>query len=119
MQTESTTEFEITYQVTDAYKKTSYKTVKLVVTDEEAAIAEMPKYYVRYISKKYLDTLEENSVWREPENYAYLKRILENETAAETWEFTHEDVLAVQDWMSENRQGNGQDFLARFSHCRK
>ncbi len=119
MQTESRSEFEITYQVTDAYKKTSYKTVKLEVTDEDAVLAEMPKYYVRYISEKYLDTLEKNSVWREPENYAYLKQALENETAMETWRFAHTDVQAVQEWMGESGQGREQDFLTEFSYCRK
>ena len=48
------------FQVTDAYKKTSYKTVKVMVWDGDAAKEEMPKHYVRFISEKYLDTLEKN-----------------------------------------------------------
>lgn len=126
MQTESKAEFFITYQVTDAYRKTTYKTVKVMVWDDDAVIAEMPKYYVRYISAKYLDTLEESSTWREPENLAYLKRILNNETPMETWEFTHEDVLAVQKWITEGGEGNwkigqeaNKEFLAKFARCRK
>ena len=126
MQTESKAEFEVTYQVTDAYKKTTYRTVKVMVWDEDASIAEMPKYYVRYISEKYLNTLEEGSTWREPENLAYLKRVLRNGTPMETWDFSHEDVLAVQDWITEDGEGHwkaGQEanrqFLAKFAHCRK
>ncbi len=126
MQTKSKEEFSITYQVTDAYKKTTYKTVTVMVWDEDAAIAEMPKYYVRYISEKYLDTLEENSTWREPENMAYLESILRNETPIETWNFTHEDVLAVQDWITEGGDGNwkigqaaNREFLTKFAHCRQ
>lgn len=126
MQTKSREEFSITYQVTDAYKKTTYKTVNLMVWDEDAAVAEMPKYYVRYISEKYLDTLEENSTWREPENMAYLQSILRNETPIETWSFTHEDVLAVQDWITEGGDGNwktgqaaNREFLVKFAHCRQ
>lgn len=126
MQTEAMAEFIVTYQVTDAYKKTSYKTVKVVVWDEDAAIAEMPQHYVRYISEKYLNTLEENSVWRKPQNFAYLKRILRNETPMQTWVFTHEDVLAVQDWITHSGKGNwkfgqeaNQAFSAKFAHCRK
>lgn len=124
MQTESRSEFVIIYQVTDAYKKTSYKTVKLVVVDEDAVIAEMPKYYVRYISQEYLDTLENDSRWRERENYTYLKQVLENVTSKETWKFTHEDVLAVQEWMTgssgwENRQEANQKFLRKFSYCKQ
>lgn len=126
MQTKSREEFLITYQVTDAYKKTTYKTVAVMVWDEDAAIAEMPKYYVRYISEKYLDTLEENSTWREPENMAYLESILRNETPMETWSFTHEDVLAVQDWITEGGDGNwkigqtaNREFLKKFGYCRQ
>lgn len=126
MQTESKVEFDVTYQVTDAYRKTTYKTVKVMVWDEDASIARMPRYYVRYISEKYLDTLEEGSTWRKPENFAYLKRILRNGTPMETWDFSHEDVLAVQDWIIEDGQGRwkvGQEanrqFLAKFVHCKQ
>ena len=125
LQTEPRAEYPVTYKVTDAYKKTSYKTVTLMVWDEQAAIAQTPKCYVRYVSEKYLDTLEENSVWREPENLAYLKNILRNKTPIETWEFTHEDVLAVQEWMTEGGEGHwkvgkqaNQQFLAKFARCK-
>lgn len=126
MQTEAKAEFDVTYQVTDAYNKTTYRTVKLMVWDGDAATAEAPKYYVRYISEKYLDTLEENSTWREPENMAYLKGILGNETPMETWEFTHEDVLDVQGWITEGGEGNwktgreaNREFLTKFARCRQ
>ncbi len=126
MQTEPSSEFEAMYQVTDAYKKTTYKPVKLVVVDEDAVVAELPNYYVRYISEKHLDTLEKNSIWREPENYTYLKKALGNQEPVETWLFTHEDVLAVQEWVTKNGTGNwktgqeaNQEFLEKFSYCRR
>ncbi len=124
LQTQAKAEFTITYQVTDAYRKTSYKNVKIMVWDEEAAIAEMPKHYVRYISEKYLHTLEENSSWREPENMAYLKSVLGNDSPVETWEYTHEDVLAVQKWLTEEGkwkigQEANQAFLAKFDYCKQ
>lgn len=126
MQTQSKAEFDVIYQVTDAFRKTSYKTVKLMVWDGDAAAAEAPKYYVRYISEKYLDTLEENSTWREPENMAYLKAMLRNETPMETWEFTHEDVEDVQGWITAGGEGNwktgreaNREFLAKFARCRQ
>lgn len=126
MQMESKAEFDVTYQVTDSYKKTAYKTVKVIVWDEDAAIDQMPKNYVRYISEKYLDTLEKNSIWREPENEAYLRGILRNETPVETWVFAHKDVLSVQEWITQGGTGNwkiGQEanrqFLAKFAYCRK
>lgn len=126
MQTQIKAEFNVTFQVTDAYKKTSYKTVKVVVWDEDAASTEMPQQYVRFISEKYLNTLEENSAWREPQNFAYLKSILRNERPIQTWVFTHEDVLDVQDWITQDGKGSwklgqeaNREFLAKFAHCRK
>lgn len=124
LQTQARAEFTITYQVTDAYRKTSYKNVKVMVWDEEAAIAEMPKRYVRYISEKYLHTLEENSSWREPQNMAYLKSVLGNDRAMETWKYTHEDILAVQKWMTEEGkwkigQEANQAFLSKFARCKQ
>ncbi len=125
LQTEAKAEFLVTYQVTDAYQKTSEKTVTLVVWDEGAA-TETPRRYVRYISKEYIDTLEEGSVWREPGNDAYLKGILGSEEPMETWKFSHEEVLAVQAWMTGGGKGSwkvGQEanrsFLAKFAGCRK
>lgn len=126
MQTEVKGEFIITYQVTDSYQKTAFKEVKLVVWDDDGASAEMPRTYVRYISDKYLDTLEEHSVWRKPENLAYLKNVLRNKTPVETWIFTHEDVLAVQNWITQGGDGRwkigkeaNQKFLEKFSRCRQ
>lgn len=126
LQTESKAKFTIVYQVTDAYKKTTYKSVNLIVWDEEAVIAEMPKKYVRFISEEHLDTLEEHSIWREPENRSYLISILRNETPVETWKFTHEDVDTIQGWMMEGGVGNwkigqeaNQSFLTKFASCRK
>ena len=57
---------------------------------------------------------------------AYLESILRNETPIETWNFTHEDVLAVQDWITEGGDGNwkigqaaNREFLTKFAHCRQ
>ena len=123
MQTEARAEFDIIYEVTDAYRKTTYRTVKLRVMDEDALVAELPRYYVRYISDKYLDTLEKNSAWREPEHYAYLQRILSNETPVEVWKFTHEDIQDAQEWITGDGswkfgQKANQEFQVRFSRCR-
>lgn len=126
LQTDSKARFTIIYQVTDAYKKTTYKSVIIQVWDEEAIMAEAPKNYVRFISKDYLDTLEEHSVWRKPENRSYLTSLLRNETPVETWKFSHEDIVAIQGWIMENGGGDwriGQEanrsFLTKFASCRK
>ncbi len=125
MQSESKAEFSIMFQVTDAYKKTSYKTVKVMVWDGDAAKEEMPKHYVRFISEKYLDTLEKNSSWRRSENFSELKSILQNDSPIETWIFTREDVLAIQDWIVKEGEGRwkigqkaNQQFLSKFAQCK-
>ena len=112
--------------MTDAYKKTSYKEIMLIIWDEEAEIQSLPQSYVRYISKEHLDTLEEHSIWREEDNYAYLQGILDNQTPAETWKFSRNDILAVQEWTTEGGpgswkagQGANQGFLEAFSGCRE
>ncbi len=126
MQTEPKAEFSIIFQVTDAYKKTAYKTVKVMVWDGDAAKEEMPKYYVRFISEKYLDTLEQKSIWRRPENFAELKSILQNDSPIETWIFSNDDVLAIQDWIVKEGEGRwkigqeaNQHFLLKFAQCKK
>lgn len=126
MQTESTAAFEIHYQVTDSLRKTTDRKVKIVITDPAAKDAEQKKQYTRFISDKYLDTFEPTSVWREPENMKYLKQILENEAPMDTWYFKHEDVLRVQDWITEEGDGHwkmgqeaNQEFYRMFSGCRQ
>lgn len=126
MQTEYKAVFPVVYQVTDAYRKTSVRTVKVVIWDETAYKAKQHKTYVRFISDQYLWTLEDNSVWREPENMAYLEAILDNTVPVEEWHFTHQDVLAVQKWVTEYGDGKwkigqsaNQAFLSKFAYCKK
>ena len=97
-----------------------------MVWEEDAVIGEIPNAYVRFISDEYLHTLEENSFWREPDNLAYLKSILLNETPMEIWKFTHEQILEIQNWITELGAGNwkigqkaNQDFLSKFAMCRQ
>ncbi len=126
MQTEYKTEFPITYQVTDAYRKTTICTAKVIVWDEMAYQAEENKNYVRFISEEYLWTLEKESIWRDKENISYLKAVLGNTSPMETWKFTHQDVLAIQAWITEHGEGHwkagskaNQEFLNKFAYCRQ
>ncbi len=126
MQTETKAEFKAVYQVTDNYRKTAYKEIKLVVWDEEGEEQAFPKSYVRYISQEHLGTLEEHSKWRETGNFAYLQNMLSNQASEETWNFSHRDVLAAQEWMTEGGDGSwkagqeaNQKFLEKFASCRK
>lgn len=126
MQTGYKAEFPITYQVTDAYRKTTVHKAKVIIWDETAYQAEEEKNYVRFISEEYLWTLEKESIWRNKENISYLKAVLGNTSPLETWKFTHQDVLSIQTWMTEHGEGHwragqeaNQEFLAKFAHCRQ
>ena len=55
-----------------------------------------------------------------------LKSILLNETPMEIWKFTHEQILEIQNWITELGAGNwkigqkaNQDFLSKFAMCRQ
>ncbi len=126
MQTGYKAEFPITYEVTDAYRKTTVHKAKVIIWDETAYQAEEEKKYVRFISEEYLWTLEKESIWRNKENISYLKAVLGNTSPLETWKFTHQDVISIQTWMTEHGEGHwragqeaNQEFLAKFAHCRQ
>lgn len=125
-QTEYKAEFPITYQVTDAYRKTTICTAKVIVWDEMASQAVEDQNYVRFISEEYLWTLEKESIWRETENISYLREVLNNTRPMETWKFAHQDVLAIKEWITEHGEGHwkvgqkaNQEFLNKFSYCRR
>lgn len=126
MQTGYKAEFPITYQVTDAYRKTTIHTAKVIVWDETAYKAEEEKNYVRFISEEYLWTLEKESIWRKAENMSYLRKVLSNTRPVETWKFAHQDVLSIQAWITEQGEGHwkvgqeaNQEFLNKFAYCRQ
>ncbi|MFP3156282.1 InlB B-repeat-containing protein [Lachnospiraceae bacterium ZAX-1] len=117
-------EFPIYFKVTDAYKKTTKRTLTVVVVDADAIRFELPKKYTRYISHEFMDTLDEHSLWREPENWSYLEKVLRNEDDVEqTWYFTHEDVVKAKAWKfadGENwriGQEANKEFYELFQYC--
>lgn len=104
---------------------------------------------VRFISKEHMDTLSENSVWRTEEYAAVLNSVLKNrktgeeythpsvmeqifgvkpvkkpgsgtwDTVMQIWEFTHEQVLSVQNFLEQKGMQNSQQaFLDKFGACR-
>ena len=125
-------------------------TVHIVDTTGEKA----DKGNVRFISEKYLNTLDADSIWvADPEYNAKLRAVLANKkvntehyTATvlgkkvdiekpgtgtwttppeEVWEFTHEEVLAVQQYVDDHGIGNSEEadglqgFLTQFASCKQ
>lgn len=104
---------------------------------------------VRFISQKHIDTLAEDSIWRTGEYATLLAEVLGNrktgeeyttitplqqacgaqsvkkpgsgtwEQVSQVWKFTHEEVLAVQEYVKTNGIVETQEaFLQKFAHCR-
>lgn len=125
-------------------------TVHIVDTTGE----KVDKGNVRFISEKYLNTLDADSIWVvNPEYNAKLRAVLANKkvntehyTATvlgqavdiekpgtgtwttppeEVWEFTHEEVLAVQQYVDDHGIGNSEEadglqgFLTQFASCKQ
>lgn len=87
-------EYFVTYSVKDRFGKETQKTMKLTVV-EPAELAVDQIEYVRFISLKYLDTLDKHSKWNKEE----LKTILENEKFINTKVYTHEQVVKIKKLM--------------------
>lgn len=87
-------EYFVTYTVTDRFGKETQKTMKLTSV-EPAELTTEDIEYVRFISLKHLDTLDEHSKWDKEE----LRAILENETPIATYNYTHEQVLEIKELM--------------------
>ncbi len=87
-------EYFITYSVTDRFGKETQKTMKLTSVEPAELTADKIEY-VRFISLKHLDTLDEHSKWDKEE----LRAILENETPVATYNYTHEQVLEIKELM--------------------
>lgn len=87
-------EYFVTYSVTDRFGKETQKTMKLTSVEPAELTADNIEY-VRFISLKHLDTLDEHSKWDKEE----LRAILENETPVETYNYTHEQVLEIKELM--------------------
>lgn len=123
---ESLVEYEVLFKVTDAYNKTTYKPMLFVILDPDAVVSQLPKRYIRFISEKHLNTLEETSVWRQEENLEYLKGILKNTSPKSVWHFSSKDIEEIKKWITEDGDGNwkagekaNKEFLTAFSGCRK
>lgn len=148
LEAESDMSMTITYCAKDAVGNSTTKMVTVYLVDTDAR--EYDSGCVRFISKQYMDTLSENSVWRTGDYAALLSTVLSNEKSGEVytkvtplqrafgaksvakpgsgtwkqvrqiWEFSHEEVLAVRDYVKKHGITESQKgFLTAFRHCRK
>lgn len=114
----------VTYQAVDGVQNTVQKLICVFLTDTSGEEYEIGT--VRFISKEYLDTIADHSIWQREEYQEKLKQALENKKTGETytkvtplqkalgvkpilipgsgawdhvkeiWKFTHEEVKEVQ-----------------------
>lgn len=137
----------ITYRAEDSVGNVTTKMVTVHLVDTTAQ--EFDSGSVRFISEEYMDTLSENSIWRAGEYAAKLAQVLGNHKSGEeytqptllqqaigaqsvkkpgsgtwdhveqVWEFTHEQVLEVQDYVENHDLAGSQGgFLSKFGSCR-
>ena len=111
--------------VVDSAGSTYYKQITVYVVDT-TAVAVKPEGTTRFINEHYYNQSEENgglaadSIWlTDPEYAAALQTAFTNSrngTAEEVYEFSHEDILAMKQFIDDNGFGNTEssDALTRF-----
>ena len=111
--------------VVDSTGSTYYKQITVYVVDT-TAVAVKPEGTTRFINEHYYNQSEENgglaadSIWlTDPEYAAALQTAFTNSrngTAEEVYEFSHEDILAMKQFIDDNGFGNTEsdDALTRF-----
>lgn len=139
--------FTLTYRAQDKAGNAAVKMIRVHLVDTSGKIRDRGK--VRFISEKYIDTLAEDSVWRSGAYADTLAKALGNKKTGEeyttvtpiqrvmgikpvlkpgsgtwdhvqeVWEFTHEQVLKIQDYVKNaGVGGDPSGFLDKFGHCR-
>lgn len=111
-------DYKVTYKITDNFGKSAQTTanihiVKDIPTGDEYAA------HLRFISKKHINTLKSNSIWRNSGFKELLNGSLnktQHTQAREHWHLTAEDIKRIQtfndshDWS----KASNQAFLAEF-----
>lgn len=137
----------VTYKARDRAGNVTKKMVRIYLADLSGQKEDAGS--VRFISQRHKDTLDKNSVWRTGEYAKKLARALENKKTKEeystvtplqkafgvspvkkpgsgdwnhvqeVWEFSHEEVLAIQAYAADaGIGGDPSDFLEKFGRCR-
>lgn len=75
---------EVIYAVKDTGGKTAQ--IKTVLTIFLIETEQKESHRIRFISKKYVDSVDDTSAWAEEENREYLKSVLSEEDGSSVWE---------------------------------
>ncbi|MBD5556839.1 MAG: hypothetical protein HDQ95_16240 [Roseburia sp.] len=114
-----------TFQVVDSAGSVYRKTIMVYVVDT-TPVVEKPVGYTRFINEYYYNQpyeyggLEDDSIWKtDPEYVAVIQSAfdnLRNDTPEMVFEFTHEDILEMKEFVQVNGIGNTKydDALQRF-----
>lgn len=144
---ESEMSLTVTYRAEDKVGNITIKRVTVYLVDTTGKEYDTGK--VRFISAEYINTLAENSIWRTEKYAQKLAKVLKNKKTGEeytkvtpvqkafgikqvkkpdsgtwthvqeVWKFTHDEVLAVQEYVRKAGVGNNpSEFLKKFGHCR-
>lgn len=120
------TGYTVVYNI--VFKNGTFGQYRLIVTVLDADATEGPKGFIRFISQKYLDTLNANSKWREEPLKSILEKTLAiseptDEDAVEVWHFSPSDVQDIKEWINEgkeagkSREEQNAEFGSVFGRC--
>lgn len=111
-------DYKVTYKITDNYGKSAQTTANIHIVKDIPTGDEISTY-LRFIDKKYLNTLKSNSLWRTTQS-ALLNNALnktEDSQAKQHWHLSKEDIERIKrfndthDWSKESNK----QFLEEFA----
>lgn len=116
-------EYTVTYEIVDAYGKRAETTVSIHIVDDIVE-GDDKTSYIRFIDKKYIDTLNENSEWRTPQLESELLKTLQKQEdieAEQIWKLSGDDIQKIQDFNAayDYSSESNQIFLEQFQYLIK
>lgn len=144
----------VTYEAIDSAGNITRQRINVNLVDTAGQEVKDHRNDVRFISKKYLNTLDADSIWNTNSEYQdELIKVLDNErinmeetkpapifgdlfkttipasgewatTPQQTWQFTHEQVISIQDYVDTHGLGNYSEsnglsnFLTEYADCK-
>lgn len=99
----------VTIQAIDSSGCITQKRIRLNIVD--TGVKEVPQMQVRFVSDKYLDTVAENSVWKQRTEYEELLKetVADHKEAVQKLVFSGEEVEAVKQYIEENGYAGGKE----------
>lgn len=98
-----------TYLVKDKAENMTRRQITVHIVDTSAGISDPgDENDIRFISREYLDTLEDNSVWRIDEAYhqVLVNTFSASKECVKEWRLSHEEIETVKKYVQEYGFGN-------------